>query len=252
MMPEKPVERRRRIVLLGRDDYNRARMVSPELLIDPLTTVIAIPLRPPLDDDPEIRAIVNRFHPGTLLIRNVWESGSYVDAAAAYERISVAKFTVFANVCQRLGATRLEIKEIREVTDQGEVSASVTFQAGAAAGNTSAGSTSLRRVAQSLHASWVWESGPGDADAATAYATEQGIQDDPAVGDLIRQRGYEQNRIREHQLELDITAEARNEIQGALNLESVLRKLGPSFDGEFKSMKAASQQLSLRVQVEFR
>ena len=74
---------------------------------------------------------------------------------------------------------------------------------------------------------------------------------DPVVSDLIRQRGYSVNEMREHQLELDITAEARNEIQGALKLESALRKLGPSFDGELKSMKTASQRLSLKVSVGF-
>ncbi|WP_422770968.1 hypothetical protein ACN28C_30680 [Plantactinospora sp. WMMC1484] len=106
---------------------------------------------------------------------------------------------MIAEVCQLLGARRLEVKEVRELTDTGKVTASVTFHSGG----------------------------------------------------LLRQRTQTGNALAEHVLELDVSSEAQREVRGVLEIESVLRSLGPSFKGTFDRIRTQSAQLRLRVAVTF-
>jgi hypothetical protein len=242
-----------RVIVLDRDTYNRARSRAPELLTDPFTLVVPVPLRAPWDADPKLRAIAELMQPGALLLRNRLAGPGYLDSAVAYERLSVANFNLVAEICQLLGASRLEVKEIRELTDSGKVTASVRFQGGATTGGSgSLGSEWLNRLAQSIQGRWVWGSG-GQADiaAAEAHAGKYGLDGDPVVSGLIRQRGYAANALAEHVLELDISSEAQRQVQAALKVESLLKKLGPSFDGTFDHLRKQSHQLRLRVQVTF-
>jgi len=244
-------ELRRRLVVVSRDDYNLARSAAPDLLSDPFTTVVPVPLRPPWTDVPQLRAVEESLEPGALLVRNRWDGGAYVTSVEAYERFSVAKFNLVAAVCQRLGAHRLEVQEARELSDEGRVTARVEFQAGAARGDGSVGHEQLHRVAQSIQGTWTWRDGVVDAAAARRLADECGLGTDPVVSGLIRQRSTDVNLLREQIMELDVTSEAQREIQFALKVESLLRKLGPSFGGTFARTQAHSQHLRLRVHVSF-
>ncbi|MFC0865182.1 hypothetical protein ACFHYQ_23075 [Sphaerimonospora cavernae] len=250
-MPDDAPKLEKKIVVLHRDDYNRARSMVPELLTDPFTTVVPVPLRPPLSDDPTLQSIEDVLQPGTLLIRNRWDADTYVEAALAYERISAAKFNLVAEVCQMLGAARLEVREIREVTEDGQVGAAIRFQAGAVTGSVHGAGESLRRVAQSMRALWEWRGGEPAADAAAAHARQEGIHDDPAIRTLIRQRSFPQNELEEHSLELDISSEALREVHAAVHVASVLRKLGPSFDGAFQAVTKDARRLILTMRVVF-
>ena len=126
-----------RIVVLSRDDYNRARVTSPRLLADPLTRVVALPLRPPDSEDPALLTAADQLRPSVVLLRNAWGGSGYVDAVAAYEVISLAKFNVFANVCQMLGATRLEVKEIHEESSRGRIRGRAAFSGQSVRGKSS-------------------------------------------------------------------------------------------------------------------
>jgi len=251
-MTPQEVDTRPHIVVLSRDDYNRARMQSPELLVDPVTRVVALPLRPPDSEDPALLTLASELRPSTILLRNTFGSGAYIDAAAAYELISVAKFNLFAHVCQMLGATRLEVTELREVDDHGTVKGSVDLRTSVAKGSSTLSTDSSRKVAGSIRAVWVWQSGPGDAERAAAYALAEHISGDPVVAGLIQQRRFTGNALSEHVLELNISSEAQRAIQGALKIESALgRRFGPGFDGTFISLRKHTEQLALQVRVVF-
>lgn len=236
-----------RIVVLSRDDYNRARIVSPQLLADPLTRVIALPLRSPDSEDPALLALGNEIRPAAVLLRNTWGSDAYIDAAAAYEVISLAKFNLFANVCQMLGATRLEVEEIREVNADGKVKGRATFRTSATKGSGRLKSESSRRVAQSIQGLWVWQSGSADVERAAAYATAKHLDNDPVITGLIQQRRFTGNALTEHKLTLNITSEAQRIIRATLNVKSVLGPLGPAFKGTFESLQKHSVQLELKI-----
>jgi hypothetical protein len=242
---------RQRIIVLSRDDYNRARMVTPELLADSLTRVVAVPLRPPDSEDPVLLAVGGQLRPHAVLLRNAWGGGAYIDATTAYELMSLTKFNLFANICQMLGAARLEVTELREVTIDGTVSGSAHFRANAADGGGTLNSETSRHLAQSIQGLWVWQSGPTDADAASAYAVAEHIGDDPVVTGLIQQRRFARNALSQHQLELNISSEALRVVRQTLEVESILRRLGPAFDSTFQSLRKQSQQLVLRVRVMF-
>jgi hypothetical protein len=239
------------VVVLSRDDYNRARIDSPELLVDPLTRVVAVPLRSPDNEDPALLAVISELRPATVLIRNTWAGGAYIGAAAAYETISLAKFNLFANVCQILGATRLEVKELREVSHSGIITGKVAFKASAADGNGSLSSESSKRLAQSIQGLWVWQSGKGNAAQADAYVRAEHIAGDPVIAGLIQQRRYASNALKQHVLKLNITSEAQRAIQAALEVNSVLGRFGPAFKSTFDSLRKHNEQLVLDVNVEF-
>jgi hypothetical protein len=240
----------RRLIVLHRDDFNRARTVAPELLTDPSLLVVAVPLRPPDDENPELRALEPILVPDTLLLRNLWQPG-YIEAATAYERLSVEKFNLFALICQLLGAYRLEVREIREVTESGNVTGTVAFSGAVARGSGSLASDTLNRLAQSIQGTWNWAGGRPDADAAERLAEEFRLSADPMINGLMRQRRYAGNTLTEHQLELDISSEAQREIQAALKVESIARKLGPSFEATFRHLRHQTQNLRLSVRVVF-
>jgi hypothetical protein len=246
-----PPDTRQRIVVLSRDDYNRARIMSPELLVDPLTRVVALPLRPPDSEDETLLALSHELRPSAVLLRNTLGGDTYVDAAAAYEVISLAKFNHFANVCQMLGATRLEVKELRELSDDGKVEASVGFRASAAEGTGTLRKEASRRLAQSIQGLWVWQSAAGDADRAAAYVRAERVSGDPVISGLIQQRRFTGNPLEEHVLELNISSEAQRVVQGTQEIKTALRRLGPAFDSTFESLRRHGQQLVLRIRVVF-
>jgi len=253
MTPEEP-DTRPHIVFLSRDDYNRTRMESPKLLVDPVTRVVPLPLRPPDSEDPALRGLAGELRPGTILLRNTFGGGAYIDAAAAYELISVAKFNLFANVCQMLGATRLEVNEMREVDDHGTVKGSVDLRVSVGHGSGTLSRDSSRKVAGSIKGLWVWKSGSGagDAERAAAYATAEHISGDPVIAGLIQQCRFAGNALSEHVLELNISSEAQRAVQGAMKIESVLgRNFGPAFDATFSSLSKHTEQLVLQVRVVF-
>ncbi len=241
---------RQRLVVLSRDDYNRARTVSPELLVDPFTRVVALPLRSPDSEDPALLSLGNALQPRTVLLHNRW-GGDYVDATEAYERFSLAKFNAFANVCQMLGAARLEVEELYEVTEDGRVSGKADLRGSAAAGGGTLSSDWSRRLAQSIKATWTWNSGSGDPGRAAAYAQAEGLKQDPIVNGLIEQHRFPGNALTEHVLELNIGSEARRAIQATLEVGTILGKLGPGFNSTFDFLRKQNRQLGLRVRVVF-
>ena len=251
-MTSQAADTRPNIVVLSRDDYNRTRMESPQLLVDPVTRFVALPLRPPDTEDPALVTLASELRPSTILLRNTFGSGAYLDAAAAYELISLAKFNLFAHVCQILGASRLEVNEVREVDDHGEVKGSMKLKGSAAKGSGTLRTDTSKKVAGSINATWVWQSGVGDAERAHAYAVAEHIIGDPVIAGLIQQRRFSGNELSEHTLELNITSEAQRAIKGALEIKSVLGgRFGPAFNATFSSLSEHTEQLILSLQVVF-
>lgn len=247
----RPPQLRRRLVVISRDQYTDARASNPDLLADPFTTVVPVPLRPPLSDLPALNRLADRLQPGMLLIRNRWDGGEYVDAVTAYEQISLAKFNRFAVVCQLLGARELEVQEVREVTEKGEVTGSVDLRTGAMEVNGTGRGAWLNRMAQSVQARWSWQTGESDVDAAEATAREGDLIADPVVSSLIRQRRSSVNALGSHVLELDISSEAHRELEFAATVRSVLKQFGPSFAATLNRISDTSQSLRLKVSVTF-
>ncbi|WP_143020289.1 hypothetical protein [Sinosporangium album] len=237
---------------IHRDDFNRARSEAPNLLTDQFTTVVPVPLRPPESEDPALVELQDELEPGVLMLRNRWDDSEYIHAAMAYERISLSKFNLFAEICQILGANRLDVVEIREVTEGGKISGSVKFNAGVASLSGGGGSERLRKIAQSVHGHWEWRGTPPDGEKAKAHARRAGISGDPVVAGLIRQRCDPGNKLTEYGLELDISSEAKHDIQAASGLMSMLKKLRiPGIDSTFEKLKSETERLVLSVEVVF-
>lgn len=240
----------KRVVTVTRDEYNRARMKAPELLTDDYTAVLPLPLRPGEEPGPELAAIAAGLQPGALLIRSRLTDGAYLDASGAYERLALARFTIFAEICQRLGARRLDVAELQQLNDRGKVTAEVDVRTVATKGSGSTSTSWFNRLAHSITASWKWDGGPADVNAAREHATAFGLDTDPMIMGLIRQRDFN-NKLGTHELRLDISSEAQREVNSTLELESVLKKVGPAFKGTFDVLREQSSQLELTVKIVF-
>jgi hypothetical protein len=244
-------ELRRWLLAIHRDDYNEARSTNPQLLVHPFTTVVPVPLRMPWTEVPELLAVEDRLQPGTLLVRNPWNGGRWIEATTAPEQLSVARFNRFAAVCQQLGACNLAVQELREVTDTGKVTAQLNLRAKALDGQGQDSSDRLDRLAASIRATWSWRTGALDIAAAARLAEEAGLADDPMIDGLIRQRRSPINPLDAHELELDVNTEARRELTAALELQTVLGRLGPALAGTFELIRSHSQQVRLTVELRF-
>ena len=247
-----------RLVVLSRDDYNRARFEFPKALTDPFTRVVAVPLRAPETEEPALLALGGALQPNSLLLRNKSGDDGYVEAAAAYELMSIAKFNAFASVCQMLSASLLRVDELRELASDGTVKGSADLKGATGKAGGTLNSDFSRRLAQRIKAEWAWEHdepynvGGGDPEAAAEFAAAQGISGDPVVAALIRQRRNQDNKLAYHSLELNISSEARRAIQGTLDVESIFRRLAPTFSATFDVLRKQSNDVVLRVLVDFR
>lgn len=244
-------ELNQRLVILGRDEYNQARSTNPELLADPLTTVIPFPLRPPWTELEPLRLLSHDLKPGAIFVRNRFDRDQYIEMGGAYETIALSKFNEFARICQLLGARSLEVEELREISEAGVQTGLVNLKAGPVGGNAGGGSMQFKRVAQAVVASWTWETGEPDQEQAELVAAQSGLRSDSMISGLLQQRGHLANRLTMHDLLLDISSEAQNEISFMLGLEPLLAGIGTAFTGKFDKFKDQTQTLQLKVRVLF-
>jgi hypothetical protein len=246
-------ELNQRLVVLDRDDYIEARRTKPDLLADQLTTVIPVPLQPPWTELEPLRLLDRDLKPGAIFVRNRFDQDRYVEAGGAYETIALSKFNEFARICQLLGAHSLEVEELREFSEAGEQTGRIDLKAGPVGGGASGGSKQFKRVAQTVVASWTWETGEPDQEQAEQVAEQSGLRSDAMISGLLQQRGHLTNRLTRHDLLLDISSEAQNEISLALELEPYLSTgfIRTKFTGKFDQLRGQSQTLQLKVSVLF-
>ena len=240
-----------RVLILGHTDYIRARSYAPELLTDSQLQVFTVPPRPADQQDPLFQRLHYRLDPGTLLVRNIWRPGEYVEATVAYEELSLQKFNLVASVCQRLGATRLEVTEIQELAEDGRQTGAARLSVLAGRGSVSFSNDTTGKLARRLEARWKWPGGPVDDAGAVELTSRTGLSADQIVMGLIDQRRYQGNRLSEHRLELDLTAEARREVKAAVEVQSFAGKLGPSFAADLTLLKKQSSTIRLVLDVGF-
>lgn len=242
---------RRRLVVLSRDEFVRARRAAPELLVDDFTSVVHVPLVPPDSETPELSAMADKLEPGAVFVRNRWRGDRYVPVDTALEDIALAKYSRFAAVCQLLGASRLELQEVREFGENGRLTGSIAVSRGPLSAEASGTSNTAAQLAQRLESNYVWGTdSPSDPDAAAALILESGL-DDPVIDGLLVQRRNTTNALREYKLDLDISSEARREVHFALQLRPVLRALTGVFEPRLQRVAESTSTLRVRLFIQF-
>jgi hypothetical protein len=237
--------------LLDRTDYDRAHSYAPELLTDSDVRALPVPPRPTESHDPLYQRLGARARPSVLLISNIWRPSEYLEATTAYEELSVEKFMLFAAVCQRLGAKRLEVTEIQETAEDGAQKVRAALSLGAGRGEARLRNATSAKVARRLKANWSWPGAHPDVAAAWALVQDSGLAADHVVMGLVNQRGYVENPLDEHRLELDLSSEAKREVEAAVKIQSIARKLGPSFDTDWEILKSQTHSIQLSLHVFF-
>ncbi|MGW2788044.1 hypothetical protein ACWC3X_43985, partial [Streptomyces populi] len=200
-----------------------------------------------------LQALERDLKPGAIFVRNRFDQDHYIEAGGAYEAIALAKFNEFAYICQLLGARSLDVEELREFSETGEQTGQANLKAGPAGIGLSNGSKQFRRMAQTIVAGWTWETGEADQEQAQRVAELSGLRSDAMVNGLLRQRGHTANRLTRHDVLLDISSEAQNELALALELQPLLAAgfVKSNFQAKFNQLKGQSQALQLKVSVLF-
>ncbi|MCH6159368.1 hypothetical protein [Streptomyces marispadix] len=241
-----------RLVVLDRDDEIQARRDNPELLADKDTTVVPLPLRHPYSGLEELQRLGPALREGAVFVRNPFDQNHYTEVSDAYASIAKAKFYAFSRVCQLLGAVRLEVLELRELSETGERAASVKMSAGSVSGGLTKGAKQLKEVAEKLFGSWTWETGEPDQELAEQMAMKSGLHTDITVNSLLEQRRYRTNPLKSHELLLDISSEAQKEITFAADLNALLGGfIKPKFEAKMNSLKGQMHNLQLELSVDF-
>lgn len=247
-----------RIVVVDADEMHYARSTNPALFDDTRTLITTPPRVGKVIDNPHVREALPLLRPGVILLRNPLGAGpKYVVEAHAYEELNIAKFMAFIAVCQKLGATSVEITDHR-VTHEGQTTHG---DLGASAGplmeaTTAVDHSTVQRIVQQARikagfkpeARWSFSRG---AEKAQQLARELGVEHDPTTAQLIRMREDSSNRLGELSLQLDISAEASRAIDWTLNLEMILRKISPNIAAAFNRLRAGNDRMVLDVVVYF-
>lgn len=239
-----------RIIVLDSGSRQLAEQRAPELLRDSSTRIVELPLRAPDSTDPELARIgplTNR----TLLLPNRWATSGYSEATAAFKEMALAKYAAVAEVCQLLGARRLDVEDVAAVSDDRRVTTSVGLNATPFTASSTAGFKAAESVRLALRATWEWEPKGADRKKALPRAQELGLTDDPVVGSLIRQRLQTGSELRVYQLELDVSREANREINAALRIGASLRKIGTELAATVDTLREQKENMTLSISVHF-
>jgi hypothetical protein len=182
-----------------------------------------------------------------------------VTAATVHEEMAVEKFLAFANVCQRLSATLLEVKELREISDSGTIVGSAKFDRPSALQvNGKFSGASVRKLAQRIKARWVWNPGSGgsagvaDVHAARESATQHGILNDSVTRELIEQVEFSANPLSRQELHLNISSEAHRAVKAAIDVSAVFKNLGPEIGASFDALRKHDYEVVLDLVIDFR
>lgn len=248
-----------RIIVMRRDDYNDARIERPELFSDPFTRVAPYPPRESDALNVPVQEISKVLQPNSLLLWSELGGNKYVTAATVHEEMAVEKFLAFANVCQRLGATLLEVKELRQISDSGTVVGSAKFdQPSALQVHGEFSGESVRKLAQSIKGRWVWNPGSGgsagvaDVRAARESATQRGIINDTVTRELIEQVEFSANPLDRQELQLNISSEAHRAVKAAIDVSTVFKDLGPGIEASFDALRKHDYEVVLELVIDFR
>jgi hypothetical protein len=234
-----------RIIVLDSGSRHLAEQRAPELLRDPTTRIVA-----PDSTDPELARIVPLTN-HTLLLPNRWANSGYSEATAAFKEIALAKYAAVAEVCQLLGARRLDVEHVTAVSDDRRVTTTVGLKATPFTASATADFKAAESVRLALRATWEWKPRRADRKKALPRAQELGLTNDPVVGSLIRQRLQAGGELRVHQLELDISSEANREINATLQIGGSLRKIGTEFEATIDTLREHKENMTLHISVHF-
>jgi hypothetical protein len=246
---------RRRLVAIPRavyDYYTHGDAEGVRLLADPLTTVVPLPLDGLWAEVPAL-ARMERNHSlseNRIYLSNPFDPGAYDAIESAMQRFATAKYISLSRLCDYLGASSLEAKELREVDGSTERTWRIDGSFSAVEPGGEKNKRLGGRVAEEISARWEYELGRPDIQAAKDFLDTNGLDADPMIRGMTEQR-IQRGKIRRQEWVVNLTSEASEEIRLAGDL-AVLLPVGPLKASLARTRKEnEKRRLEVTVAVEF-
>lgn len=243
-MHDTPPSRRRAIMVLSPTAMQRIRS-EPEGMILQRTEGLRLTS---IDHDPVDEGLCVRdgfFAAGHLYLLSPFDTRTYVDASGAHEAFALERQHHFLRLCQALGATSLEVVDVRSIATEAEQKVGVGVEKGVAV----KGSVETKRAEQlvrTLRTKHTFPGGAPDLVRAQELLDQTALSTDlefTALLDLRRGR----NPLRSHELDLTVTRSGRQQLKLAASVKvPAYAKLTMDYTTALKQREECQTRLRLR------
>lgn len=221
-----------RSVLVASDQLYLRLSSSPkdvELLDDMNAMVVPYSVRPAFHDA-EVTFVRDQLDasgqlvPGSLLIKNPYDSVSYEFAEAAIEAFASAKYHAMANVARLLGAREVHFKEAKVETRQSEWRFGIKGKLKVAVADGQASNQVKDQIKAQLDGQLTFPGSRPRVDEAIAYMARRNLSSDQQLRDLVDMRSDagldvdDQNLVLSQVVRISGTRESESNFRSALNI----------------------------------
>jgi len=189
------------------------------------------------------------IYKGDILIRNPFEKNIYITAEEASLEIRLSKFTLFSEVAQRLGATHYKINEATEVIEERKWSLDGKLNCRMVESKINIKNENDLKNKMGILIEDDFPNNNVSIQEAEEFAEKYNLSQFTIIRSLIRQRGYENNRLEHRTLSIDASQEANKLLDAAFTLSA----LGGRFyiDPNLNSKLSKRETINLTVEYNF-
>lgn len=250
-VPDNPYSRRAIAILRDRDIRAlRMQEEKPAFLVDneiALVTYDEDELFGRSDLHPLVRDLQAQdlFRPGNVLVQDPFDLDSYREKSAALEDLSLQKHYLFLELCQILGATKVEASQVTVVDEKSGLRLSSDGSALGASVEASAALKLQSNIQSKLEVSSIFKGSDPDIETAKKFLVRYKLGADFNFSNLVRLRSNPANMVKERRVKLDASSEAKRNIDVAMRVDSAVFSGGASVSSDNSS--SYSVELSLLV-----
>jgi len=192
------------------------------------------------------------FRPGKVLVQNPFQPDNYREQSAALEDFSLRKHELFTELCQYLGAKKIEIQQISidDAEDQMKVGAEVDSQVKGVGvtGGSELGLKLRNSLSERLDFNTQFAGSEPQIEEANKFLVEYGLRADESFTNLVRLRQNTANPLKERYIRLNVSEEARRNIDVASRID-----IGKIFNGHatVERQQESRKGIDLTVRVVF-
>ena len=227
------------------------------------THVISLPLRSSQEIDTLTQYVdPSEIRSGTILVKPGY-TDQFVSLDNFAEDMIFRKFGLFVQLCIALGATKVSISNIEDVSLKRNKSNSIDGEIGLSApvGEAEA-STQVKQSMLSedsrksiLNLNTEAEGGEPNFEAAQELMARHGLHRDSLFNDLLNMSRVSTNRLRKHQVSLDFSADVKkildSSIQAKIEMMSKFHQGHANFEKTSMSLQKTKNATKLTVVVDF-
>lgn len=176
-----------------------------------------------VQDEPDDRLIAKLDRaglmiPGNVLVQMPYHPDEYETADEAHQRAAERKHLIFTELCQLLGATRVQLKVLETQSDKGEARVDLTASRPAATGKGQVEKKTVEALAATMTLVDRYEGGPADIEKAEGLLERTGLTSDPLMGQLVRARSTG-NKLQSRKYTVDLSRESSRHVKVAAQLK---------------------------------